>query len=97
MPNFLHRLPFSPLKLAAGIVGVLLLTYIGLIAIVVSYAALTVEFTQSVKQDEAHVATLEAEYLAGVARITEIDYTAAGYTKPVAQIFVAAKGVTALR
>lgn len=78
-------------------VGILLVAYVGLIAIVMSYAALTVESSQSVRNDEAAVATLESAYLAGVAHITNIDYTALGYAKPLTEIFVRAQSATALR
>ena len=85
------------LSLSASVVAVLLVTYIGLIAVVMSYAALTVEFSQSVRDDEAAVAKLEASYLAGVSRVTRTDYLAAGYAKPAATIFIREQGATALR
>lgn len=88
---------FSPLSLCYGIFGVLLVTYIGLIAVVMSYAALTVEFSQSVKNDEAAVATLEGQYLAGVAQVTGTNFVAEGYAKPTATVFVRAESATALR
>lgn len=97
MHNLHTHIPFSLLSLCYGTVGVLLVAYIGLIAVVMSYAALTVEFSQSVKNDEAAVAALEGRYLASVAHMTGTDYTAEGYVKPIAQIFVRAKSVTALR
>lgn len=95
-----HRafhISFSPLSFAAGAVAVLIVIYIGLIAAVMGYAALTVEFSQSVRNDEASVADLEEQYLAAIGRITTTDYAAAGYAKPAVQIFVRAKSVTALR
>lgn len=85
------------LSLVSGAVAVLFIAYIGLIAVVMSYAVLTVEFSQSVKNDEATIAMLESAYLAGVARITGTDYTTAGYTKPISKVFVRAQSVTALR
>lgn len=85
------------MKLWTGTVAVLALIYIGLIAVVMSYAALTVEFSQHVRNDEAAVADLEAQYLATVAAVTSTDYAAAGYAKPVAQAFVRAESGTALR
>ncbi len=97
MHNARLTFPFSILSLCYGTVGVLLVTYIGLIAVVMSYAALTVEFSQSVRNDEAVVATLEGQYLAEVGRITSTDYTALGYAKPVAKAFVREQSVTALR
>ncbi len=91
------HLPFSILSLSYAAVGTLLVVYIGLIAVVMSYATLTIEFSQSVKKDESVIAVLEAEYLASIARITSTDYRAAGYTKPLTQTFVRARGVTASR
>lgn len=89
-------LPLPRLSWLIGINAVLLLSYIALIAVVMSYAALTVEFTQSVRSDEATVAALESSYLAALASITTTDYSAAGYTKPVAELFVPGAAVTAL-
>lgn len=97
MRNSHPRFSFSFLPLCYGAVGTLFVVYIGLIAAVMSYAALTVEFSQSVKSDEAAVAVLESQYLASVASITNTDYHAEGYAAPIAQIFVPTKSVTALR
>ncbi|MDD3531159.1 MAG: hypothetical protein PHV99_01005 [Candidatus Pacebacteria bacterium] len=97
MHNIRDHIPFSALSLCYGVVGVLLVSYIGLIAVVMSYAAFTVEFSQSVKNDEAAVAVLEGQYLAGVAHLTNIDYAALGYAKPVQKVFVREESVTALR
>ncbi len=97
MHNFHSHISFSLTALCSGAVAVLAVAYIGLIAVVMSYAALTIEFSQSVKNDESVVATLERQYLSTVANITNTDYVAAGYALPVAKIFVPAKSVTALR
>ncbi len=98
MSNFHSRFfSFSFLSLSSGAVGALFVVYIGLIAVIMSYAVFTVEFSQSVKNDEAAVALLESQYLASVARVTNTDYRAEGYAAPIAQIFVPAKSVTALR
>lgn len=91
------HLPISPVSLAAGLVAVLAVVYIGMIALVMSYAALTVEFTQSVKNDEADLAVLESQYLGSVSHIQTMDYHALGYAAPVAEIFVPATSQTALR
>lgn len=93
----LHLPSFSPLSLAGGAVAVLAVVYIGLIAAVMSYAALTIEFAQSVKNDEASVATLESQYLAAIARITTTNYVAEGYVIPSVETFVRARSATALR
>lgn len=97
MHNSRAILPFSILSLCSGLAGVLLVAYIGLIAVVMSYATLTIEFSQSVKNDEAAVAALEGQYLAHIARITGTNYAAEGYTKPATKLFVKATSVTALR
>jgi len=97
MPSLSPRLSFSPVSLCGGIAGILLVSYIGLIAVVMSYAALTIEYSQSVKNDEAAVATLEGQYLSGVARITGTNYAELGYAKPATQTFVRAQSKTALR
>lgn len=97
MHNLRAQLPFSLLSLVSGAVGILFVTYVGIIAVVMSYAALTVEFSQSVKNDEAAVAVLESQYLASVAHITNMNYAAEGYAPPLTKIFVRAQSGTALR
>jgi hypothetical protein len=97
MHSFRSHFSFSLVSLVSSAIAVLLVAYIGLIAVVMSYAALTVEFSQSVRNDEAVVATLESSYFSGIAHITSMDYAAAGYAKPLTQVFVRAQGVTALR
>lgn len=97
MRNLTQRIPFSPVALSGGAVTILVLVYITLIAVVMSYAALTIEFSQSVRSDEAAVASLESAYLARVASTTSIDYALAGYAKPVAESYVPAAGATALK
>jgi hypothetical protein len=87
----------SPLALCTGAVGVLLVVYIGLIAVVMSYASLTIEFSQFIKNDESGVAVLEAQYLSSIREITTIDYIADGYTTPLIKSYVPAKSGTALR
>jgi hypothetical protein len=97
MYKFFSHLSFSLPTICFGLIAVLALTYIGLIAVVMNYAALTVTFSQSVTNDEATVGTLESQYLASVANITNANYVALGYAPPIAQVFVPTKSVTALR
>lgn len=97
MHNIRYFIPYSLQSLCAGAAAALLVAYIGLIAVVISYAAFTVEFSQSVRNDEAAVAVLEQQYLANVARITGMDYLAAGYAKPKIETFVPATNATAVR
>ena len=90
-------LQYSPVTLALSLVAFLAVTYIGLIAIVMNYAASTVAFSQSVRSSEAAVAALETRYLAKVTEITNADYSALGYEKPALKVFVSAARQTALR
>ncbi len=97
MYNFHSRFPFSLLSFCSGTVAVLAVVYIGLIAVVMSYAALTVEFSQSVRNNEATIAVLEKQYLITMTRVANTDYLAKGYTKPLAEMFVPAKNVVVVR
>ena len=91
------RFPIAPVPLLAGFVATLAVAYVALIAVVMGYAALTVEFAQSVRTDEAQVATLEGQYLNAIAGINSADYQALGYAKPVAEVYVPDARMTALR
>lgn len=91
------RIPFSPLTLSWGLVSALSVVYAGLIALIMSSAVLTIEFSHSIKDNEAAVASLEAHYLASVAAVALADYRAAGYAIPPVKRFVTAENVAALR
>ncbi len=97
MRNNRFHLPWSPVAVLSGTVGILAVVYIALIAVVMSYAALTISFSQSVRDDDSAVATLEGQYLAAVARITATDYSVEGYAAPVATVYVPSTSATALR
>ena len=66
----------------------LVCTYVTLIAVVMSYAALHIEFAEGAKQGEAEVATLEASYFSALSRLTATDYRALGYAQPTIKRFV---------
>lgn len=85
------------LKASLTAVGVLMVVYLALIAVVMTYAASTIAFNQSVRTDEAIVSELEAEYLDVVSHITSTDYAAVGYAKPSVQVFVRTNSKAALR
>lgn len=76
--------------------GALVVLYLALIATAMAYAALQVEFSYSIKTDEAQVATLETRYLAAVSSLTTTDVALEGYTAPVATVFVPGAPQTAL-
>ncbi|MGH7174872.1 MAG: hypothetical protein ACREGR_00750 [Minisyncoccia bacterium] len=86
-------------SLLSGLVAgniVLALTYLGLVAFSMSYAALEVEFAQSVKNDEATVALSDVQYLSMLQTVTASDPAASGYVKPIAELFVPAAPATAI-
>lgn len=87
---------FSLVHLLAGANALLALGYIALIAVVMSYAAMHVEFAQEVRSDEAAVATLESSYLASLDSLTSTDYGQLGYVKPATKIFVEGNVHTAI-
>lgn len=90
-------LPFSPVALALALAISLAVAYIALVATVMSYASMTVSFSQSVRDSEAQVAALEAEYLSAVSSVTATDYVALGYAKPANKTFVRQAPRAALR
>ena len=97
MPSSRRYFRYSLVSVSASIVTLLAVAYLGLIAIVMSYAASTIEYSQSVRNDEASVAEMESKYFSSIADVTTTNYTAAGYVKPVTLIFVPTKNTTALR
>jgi len=94
--NVLH-LPFSFLTLCVGTAVISAVIYVALIAVVMSYATLTVSFAQSVKNDQSKIAQLESQYLGSIAQIEGLDYQKAGYATPKVRIFVPTVRMTALR
>jgi hypothetical protein len=91
---FASRIPF--VRIFAGIATASVLLYIGLLAVVMSYAAMQVAFAEQVHNDAATVARLEAAYLATVDTLTTVNYTALGYTTPSTKQYVDESLETAL-
>jgi hypothetical protein len=92
------RIPrVSPVALSVAVVATLAVAYIALIAVVMSYAALTVSLSQSVRSAQADIAALESDYFDELSRVAEIDYAVLGYEKPATQTYVPTARVTALR
>lgn len=91
------RWSMSPVKALACVAVALALSYVALIALVMNYAALTVGFAQSIRNDETAIAKLEQRYFATLDSISRTDYRAHGYAKPASQTFVTSASVTALR
>jgi hypothetical protein len=88
------RIPLVPLLL--GFNALLVLAYLSLIAVVMTYAALHVEFAEQVRSDESAVAKLEGVYFGSLKLLTKTEYANLGYAKPVTKIFVTGASPTAL-
>lgn len=96
MSNVLRIGSWSPVSALLALNGTLVVVYLGLIAIAMTYATLEVEFTQYTKNDEAAVATLEASYLGALSTITTTDYAQLGYAQPINEVFVPGAPQTAV-
>ncbi len=90
-------LHWSATTFLVWVASILLLVYIALISIVMTYATLTVEFAESVRDDQSAVASLEASYLEEVRALSSVDYRSLGFVEPKAKVFVKSAPVTALR
>ncbi len=88
---------YSPAAIGVFVIGMLVLIYISLLAVVMNYAALTVEFSQSVRNEESMIAKLEWQYLAAVSGISKTDYINNGYALPLKTFVRIEKSTTALR
>lgn len=88
------RIPVVPLLL--GVNALLVLAYLSLVAVVMSYAALHVAFAEDVRSDEAAVAKLESVYFDSLKLLSKTEYTNQGYEKPLAKTFVKGTSPTAL-
>ncbi len=97
VPASSTRPTFSAVPVLAGFVATFGVAYVALMAVVMTYAALTVEFSQSVRSSEAQVATLESQYLSAIANVNSTNYAAEGYAKPIAEVYVPGSRATALR
>jgi hypothetical protein len=95
----MSKLPLAQLNLVPWLLllnGILALSYIGLIAVIMSYATLQVELAHSVRSDGGVVAEFESAYLKEMAHITTIDYHTEGYARPEQLVFVPGSTASAL-
>ena len=86
MHSFLRN--FSLVRWLGATVGSLVVLYIGLIAFVMSYAAVQTEMAQSVRDSSAQVSLLEIKYLDATTALTAVDPATLGYSAPIAKNFV---------
>ncbi|HQU07950.1 MAG: hypothetical protein B7X04_00805 [Parcubacteria group bacterium 21-54-25] len=71
-----------------AIASMMVIAYIGLLAIAMTYGALQMQAAQSVRDTNAVVGTLETSYLAAITAINQTNPTTLGFTKPVAIAYV---------
>jgi hypothetical protein len=95
MPSRIFIGKFPAVTLLVGLNALFVLLYVGIMAIVMSYATMQIEFAQSVRTDEASVAMLESSYLTAVDQVTQVNYLGQGYGKPTAELFVTSAAQTA--
>jgi len=83
---FINR--FSPVQYLLAINVLLVVTYIGLIAFVMSYAAIETELAQSVRDASAQVSVLEVAYFNKTAELGAVNPVQLGYSAPIAKSYV---------
>lgn len=70
------------------VTGILLISYIAVFAFVMTYAAMQMRFSESVRDMSAHVGVLESNYLSLVAETNQTNPYKLGYTKPASIAYV---------
>lgn len=80
------ELPFIPAL--SFIAGVLLVSYLALIATIMVYGTLQMQFAERVRDTSAQVGVLESQYLALITQINKTDPSSLGFTKPVSIAYV---------
>ena len=83
-------------RISRRVAGALSVGYLCLIAVVMTYAAITSHLAQAEKEVRTDVSRLEEQYLAQVAAIQQSDVAAAGYARPTAIMFVQEKSAPVL-
>lgn len=63
------------------VVGVLLITYVGLLAFIMTYGAIQMQSAEALRDTRAHVATLDTKYFNMIASINQTDPTTLGFVK----------------
>ncbi len=80
------QLPFVPAL--SFIAGILLVSYLALLAFIMVYGTLQMQFAQRVRDTSAQVGVLESQYLSLITQINKSDPSTLGFTKPVAIAYV---------
>lgn len=80
------QLPY--ISILSFIAGTLLVSYLALIAFIMAYGTLQMQFAERVRDTSAQVGTLESQYLALVTQINETNPATLGFTKPTSIAYV---------
>jgi len=94
LSNFYARISFT--RALTVLVLLLLVSYVGLIAFVMSYGAVETETAQAVRDSSAQVSTLEGQYLAASAKLSVLNPSTIGYATPSDKSFVIGKTEAAM-
>ncbi len=78
--------PFIPTL--AAVAAALVIAYIGLLAIVMTYGALQMQSAQALRDTSATVGVLETKYLADITEINNTNPEVSGFTKPLTIAYV---------
>lgn len=74
--------PISPISALSITAGILFITYVALLALVMTYGVMQTQSAQALRDTRAAVGTLETHYLTTIKEISAINPSAAGFTKP---------------
>ncbi len=70
------------------IAGIFLISYVAMMAFVMTYGAMQMQFAQSVRDTGAHVGVLESQYLALVTKINHTNPATLDLTKPTSIAYI---------
>jgi hypothetical protein len=83
------QINISPVRALTFMVGLLMVSYMALMAFTMSYAVIHTEYAQQSRNAEAQVGVLETQYFNALAQINKANPVALGYVQPVSQHFAA--------
>ncbi len=73
------HIPLIPIL--SVVVGILLITYVGLLAFIMTYGAIQMQSAEALRDTRAHVATLDTKYFNMIASINQTDPATLGFVK----------------
>lgn len=75
-------LPLPVVSILSVVASILFVTYIALLAIVMTYGVIQTQSAQALSDTRATIGTLETNYLATIKKISATNPDALGFTKP---------------